>query len=59
MSDAERENAGSEANADNWADALAKALADARPLALNDGNGGRDNESAGMPSIASSVADKL
>ena len=57
--DADSEIAGSWAKADNWADALAKALAEARPLAFSAGMGGSDNEMGGMPSVASKAADKL
>jgi hypothetical protein len=59
MSEAESGNAGSWANADNWAEALAKALADARPLAFSEGNDGSDKAMGGMPSVASRAADKL
>jgi hypothetical protein len=58
MSEAERGNAGSPAKADNSAEALAKALADAMPLTSSAGDGS-DIEIGGMPSIASSAADRL
>jgi hypothetical protein len=59
MSEAERGNAGSPAKADNSAEALARALADAMPLTFNAGGAGSDAEIGGIPSIASSAVDRL
>jgi hypothetical protein len=58
ISEAESGNAGSAAKADNSAEALAKALAEAMPLTSSAGTAS-DIEIGGMPSAASRAADKF